>query len=322
MPLTVRKDLIDGHEYVEDDRTGELTRCYRVDGLTSSSHITDDALIAVDSVDPTMHVPKAGEMHETMPDLVVRGVKPTPVRGSRTAIRVYVTYRKIRRRLLDVRLGGIAQQTLTSKDKDGKIMVVGYDSPAKRGGGTVLPDKAFPDPSPDGNDNGYTFSYAQVPFYLPDLTLQIVYLEDSSPIQKWKKYGRKLNKSSWQGGNPREWLCTSIEGIIDSPIPRNLADLPDQQVVTGAAQFFWTVTYNFRYSPLPTVANQVVQGGPGWDPLVLHVDLQTGRTPNDVLPIVGKWPTNTIGNGWKVFQLYDVAEFGDLNLVSAVEQAP
>ena len=320
MAIIVKKDLVNGHEYVEDDRTGELTRAFYVGGLTPSAQITDDALVAVDSVTGD-RIPSAGEQHGTMPDMVVRRVRPMPVGNSRTAIKIFVTYIKVRRRLLRVSMGGVSQQTLTNRDENGQIMTVGYRPPNDAGGDTTFPDTPFPPPSIDGKNGKYQYDYSRLPFLLPDSVLEIQYLEDSSPWEKWQKYGRRLNSKKFQGGDPRTWLCEAITGDIESPIPHNLSDLPDQKIVTGKAKFFWLVTYRFRYKPRPRlVSSGVVENGDSWDPLSLYVNPQVGRIPNDVLPITGGWPKKKIGNGWKEFRIYREIDHNELNLVSAVEK--
>ncbi len=338
MAITVRRDLINGHDYQEDDKTGELRRAYRVDGLTSSSSITDQALTAVDSTNAAIKVPRAGEKHETMPDLVVRRVDVVPVNGSKNAVRVIVTYMKIRRRLLNVTIGGVSQQTTTNRDINGQIMTVGYASPFD--GVTFEPTKAdtpFPPVETESKKKNslYEYNYVEVPFLLPDVSLEIVYLELGSPFPKCQKYIRTLNDGLWQGGERRTWLCESITAQIDSPIPENQQEMKDPKVVTGKALFFWQVTYRFRYSPLPFTNGKL---GPtaGWDPLVRFIDRQVGRIPIDVDPVGGGWPNPTgankpaandtsgiiRGNGWAQFQLYGESHFDDLNLVSAIEQAP
>lgn len=306
MAIQIRADIVKEHSYEEDDRSGSLVRVYLVSGLVSSSRITTDAIYANDGANA---VPRAGQAHETMPDFVVRRVRCQPFLDSRNQIKVYVFYAKVRRRLLDVRINGVTTNTLTNRDKDGNLLVVGYKQPSNNQ--STSAGTAFPSPSAN---NGYDYDYGEVPYVIPEDVLEIVYLERGSPFNKRKRFRRKLNSKPWQGGEPREWFCEDIIGQIDSPIPLNLSSLPDQQVVTGDALFNWVVTYRFRRIDLPPT-------GPGWDPLILFTDLNTGRKPTDINPKAGGWPTKTQGNGWMVSQIYDADDFNDLNLVSAVKEA-
>lgn len=312
---TIYADLVSEHSYEEDDRSGTVIRHYVVSGLTSSSRITTDALYASDGATT---IPRAGEEHPTLNDFTVRRVKVYPFQGSRTQCHLLVWYAKVRRRLLDVRLNGVSVNTNTNFDKDGSRLVVGYKSPATIGGAVTAASTAFPDPSPsDKGSSGYDYDYGEVPYVMNEDVLEIVYLEKGSPWTKREAFRRKLNKKPWQGGKAREWFCEDIVGQIDSPIPINLNQLPQQDVVTGDALFNWVTTYRFRRRPLPP-------SGIGWDPLILFTDLNTGRKPTDINPKAGGWPGVTIsgerfrGNGWAVYRLYDEADFDDLKLVSAI----
>lgn len=324
MAITVRRDLINGHEYEEDDKTGMLTRLYRVDGLPSVSNITDLSLAAVDSIDPSIHVPGPGEGHETMPDMRVRRVRPVPVAGSRTAMKIYVSYIKLRRRLLSVDVGGASERVLTNRDINGKIMFVGYIPPNKAKGASISASTPFPNPRGDGNDGDYKFNYISVPTILPNAILSIQYLENICPLSKWALYGRRVNSKSWQGFDARTWFCEYIGGPAESPIPLNPDTAVDGDgVVTGDADFNWEVTYQFRYSPQPSKLFDKIVDGPGWDPLSIFVDQQTGRTPNDVDPVGGGWPDKAAGddgtvrgNGWATHTVLHEADFNDLNLVT------
>ncbi len=337
----VRRDLINGHDFVLDDRNGTLTRAYRVDGLTSSAKITDDALQAVDSTDPTIKVPQIGDPHESIPDMQVRKVHPESIRQSKTAIRVIVTYAKVNRRLLDIRFGGVSQQTTTNRDIHGKIMVVGYLSPDSIGGKPVDAATIFPDPSEVlQNSTLYKFCYVQVPFLLPDASVEFVFMEQSDPFTKWFKYGRRLNATAWQGGQAREWLCESIGGQVDSPIAVNKAELEDPTKTGTVAIYNWINTYRFRFLQKPTAGLTGGRGETstsGWDPLAIFVDQQVGRTPLDVDPKKGGWPDLALlsaaqtgiytttgiikGNGWAQFKIYGEAEFGDLKMPQLVVAA-
>lgn len=312
MAIQIYADIVKEHSYEEDDRSGSLIRVYLVSGLFSSSRITTDAIYAADA---NGRVPRAGEAHDTLPDFVVRRVRCQPFLDSRNQIKVYVFYAKVRRRLLDVRINGVTTNTLTNRDKDGNIIVVGYKNPTTNTttsqNESTSPGTPFPDPKPS---NGYEYDYGEVPYNLAEDVLEIVYLEKGSPFAKRKKYRRRLNSKPWQSGDPREWFCEDILGQVDSPIPLNLNQLGSQEVVTGDALFNWVVTYRFRRVDLPP-------NGPGWDPLVLFTDLQTGRKPNDINPKAGGWPSKSKGNGWYVPKIYDEADFNELNLVSAVKEA-
>jgi hypothetical protein len=312
MAISIIPDLVAPHEYEEDDKSGMLARGFRVDGLTSDTDISQKALEAQDN---GISIPSAGQPHPKLADLVVRRVNVRPVSGSRTGIRIAIYYVKVRRRLLDVVYNGVSINTTTNRNRDAALMIVGYKPPqsSRTGRDTTPVGAGTPFPSPPVEKNGWDYNYAVAPYLLPETTLEITYLENESPDAKAKLYARKLNAKDWQGGKPREWLCESITGHVESPIPTNLADLKDQKVVTGKARFNWLTTYRFRKRPLPP-------DGPGWDPLLLFVDTKTGRTPNDVDPLKGEYLKGKIlGNGWLVDKLYFEADFDKMDLVSAIE---
>lgn len=304
MPIEIRKDLIREHSYDEDDRGATLLRVYVVTGLNSSSRITTDALYASDA---NGQIPKAGQQHDTLPDLQCRRVQVVPFAGSRSACYVKVWYAKIRRRLLDVRLNGVTINTATSYDRDGKLIVVGYKEPTNN---KSEPAKnQFPDPKPK---NGYDYDYGEVPFVLNETAYEVVYLEDESPWEKIKTFKRRINSRPWNGGEQGEWFCEDILGQIDSPIPRNMGQLGNPPIVKGKnALFNWVVTYRFRHRPAGK--------GNDWNPLVLFTDLNTGRKPSDIDPKGGGYPDNTKGNGWTVANLYEETDFGDLDIVEAIK---
>ncbi|HEY7116559.1 MAG TPA: hypothetical protein VH475_08235 [Tepidisphaeraceae bacterium] len=325
MAITITEDLVEGHRYFEDDKGADLTRVFRVDGLDSTTRIDTDAIYASDST-TGKGLPRPGDPHPTQPDFVMRQVDLAPPEKARNALWVRVRYVKVRRRLLDVRINGVSSVQDSFVDKTGRRMRVGYKGPITDSSNqlqSIAQDKPYPDPPlNDRGASGYEYSLAAFPKLVPESTLDIVYLEKSSPFKKNVKYGRKLNSKPWQGGEAREWLCESISGFIDSPIPRNLGQLGSPEVVTGAAQFDWIVTYAFRWKPKPKRNGSIVTDGEGWDPVELFVDAATGITPTDIDPVLGNYPNNKKGNGWAEFSIYDEIDFDELKLVSAIEVDP
>ena len=187
-------------------------------------------------------------------------------------------------------------------------MLVGYKRPINNE--ITPPGTPFPPPR-TGND--YNYSYGSAPVQLPDDLLEITYLEDASPYLKSLKYRLKLNSKPFQGGKPREWLCESIIQRIESPVPIYAQDPTDARVASKAI-FMWYVTYRFRRRLLPP-------DGPGWNPLLLYVDVNTGRSPNDIDPVAeGYLKGKTKGNGWSVETLYGEADFDELKLVSIMDR--
>lgn len=305
------RDVVKPHQYDEDDRSATLLRVFGVVDLNSSSRIAGDAILAVDSV-TGQGVPRPGEAHETMTDFVVRRVSVKPMNRARSQVYVFVWYNKTRRRLLDVRMNSVTVNTTTVRDKDGRIIIVGYKPPT----GNKSTDPATQFPSPTKN-NGWDYDYGEVPMVLPMVRYEVVYLENVSPLQNIDLYQARLNQKAWMGASAREWFCESIMGQVDSPIPTNLGKLGNPAVVTGKdAEFNWVTTYTFMRNKKP---NPGGSGGasPGWDPLVLFTDLNTGRKPTDINPVKGGWPTQEMGNGWVVAKVYGEADFGDLKLVEA-----
>lgn len=311
--ITIIPDLVAPHEFEEDDRSGMLARGFRVDGLTSNSDITQKALEAQDN---GVYIPAAGQPHPTLQDLVVRRVNIRPVTGSTTAIRIVIYYAKVRRRLLDVVLNGASVMTMTKRDATGALMAIGYAASSGRAGRDP-PDPGKEFPYPPVKNNGYEYNQYEVPFPQPEDVLEITYLENGSPREKIKKYRGRLNSKPFQGEDARFWFCEAITARIESPIPRNLADLADQKVVTGDALFDWITTYHFRGRELPP-------HGPGWDPLGVFVSQRTGITPNDIDPLAGgyiKKGPGSRGNGWLYPKIVGTADFNELKLVSAVVPA-
>lgn len=314
MAVTITPHLVRGHHYHEDDKTGTLTEYWRVDGLPSDAGITDAAIRASDA--GTM-IPAAGQQHPKLPDMVMRGIDVQPV--TRTSAYLTLTYIKVRRRLLDVRLNGVSIQGTTQRDRNGKIIVVGYQS-AQTGGrtGSTDPGTPFPDMV---KDNGWDYNYGpKIPCPIGNSILEIVYLEKGSPQSKIDKYSQCLNSKSFQNCPAREWYCDGIMGQIESPIPLNLADLPDQQVVTGPAIFMFIVTYRFIRRKRPSSASAGSLTTDSWDPLVVFVNPSTQRTPNDVDPKGGGWPEKSKGNGWVVPEVLGEADFNELNLVDCFRE--
>ena len=315
MAITIIPDLIAPHEYEEDDRTGTLVRAFRVDGLTPGSDIANKAIQAKSN---GIAIPTAGEPHPTMAEFVVRKVNIRPVTQSLTAMRIVIFYAKVRRRLLNLVINGVSVNTPTERDASGAVMVIGYKGPSTGANVSVDPSTPFPTP---GSDSAYKYSYFKTTLPIPEQTLEITYMENGSPQEKIDKYQGFLNSKPWQGGKAREWFCEMIGGPIESPIPRNLADLADQRVVTGDALFDWIVTYKFRRRRLPPI-------GLGLDPLGLYVDPRIGKPPNDIDPTCGgssksylKQGPGSKGNGWLYPKIFGIADFNDLNLVSAVVPA-
>ncbi len=310
MAITIIPDLVAPHEYEEDDRGGMLAQGFRVDGLNPDSDITQKALEAQDN---GVYIPAAGEPHKKLPDLVVRRVNVRPVTNSRTAMRLVIYYAKVRRRLLDVVLNGVSFNAISEKDVLGDfvlgdLMVIGY-----KGATDTSTDPATEFPLPPAKNNGYDYSYFKTTLPRPETTLEITYLENESPVDKIGLHQGTLNSAPWQGGKKREWFCEAITARIESPIPRNLADLPDQLVVTGPALFDWITTYRFRKRQLPP-------DGPGWDPLGIFVNQRTGISPNDIDPKRGGYldkGAGSRGNGWIVPQMFAETDFNEMNLVEA-----
>lgn len=316
MAIRIYEDLVEGMTYRENDRNGELRRPYRVDGLPSNNGITDAAIYAVDG---GKIIPRAGDRHQSLNDLVMREIEVVPVRGSRTACRVYARYVKVRKRLLDIRINGTSLFTQTNFDKEGKILVVGYKSGAK-------PDEQPPDPPKDGsaasNSNGWKYNYVKAPKIQPDTLMEIVYLEDRSALKLLDKFRGRLNVKPWQGGDPLEWCCLTINSTIESPIPTNMDQLGKRDVIdgqSGLAKFNWIVTYSFRKTPTYKIVGGKVTGGPGWNQVQLFVDQYTGRSPTDIDPKAGGWPTKKKGNGFLEPETFETADFDELNLVKIEE---
>jgi hypothetical protein len=293
MAITIIPDLVAPHEYEEDDRGGMLARGFRVDGLTSGSDITQKALEAQDN---GIYIPAAGQPHPTMADLVVRRVNIRPVTGSTTAMRLVIYYAKVRRRLLDVVLNGVSVNTLTERDATGALMLIGYNGGSGRSGrDSADPGHGVPAATDEEQQLRLLLVRDHAP-QVPNQTLEITYLENESPIEKIGQYQGRLNSPPWQGGKPREWFCESITGRIESPIPRNLADLRDQRVVTGQALFDWITTYRFR-------KRQVAAGWFGLGPTGrLHQPAdrhQSQRHRPQAGGYIKKGPGSR-GNGWLV----------------------
>ncbi len=307
--ISIIPDLVAPHEYEEDDKGGMLARGFRVDGLTSSSDISQQALEAQDN---GAYIPAAGQPHPTLPDLVTRRVNIRPVTGSTTAIRIVIYYAKVRRRLLDVVLNGVSFNAISARDITGDLLVIGYAGSTPGGGGRDSADPALEFPLPPTKNNGFYYNYVKSVLPRPETTLEITYLENEDPEEKIGLYQGTLNSAPWHGGKKREWFCEAITARIESPIPRNLADMSNQQVVTEAAIFDWITTYRFRKRQLPP-------DGPGWDPLLIYVNQRTGYSPNDINPKAGgyldKGPGSR-GNGWIVPQMFAETDFNQLKLVT------
>lgn len=312
MAISITADLVAPHEYEADDKSGMLARGFRVDGLTSNTGITADALRATDPLLAT-NIPVQGEFHPKIPDLVVRRVNIRPVTGSTTAMRLVIYYTQVKRRLLWAKVSGVTINSTTDRLASGEPIIVGH---------SVNADAKTPFPLPPKENNGYRYNYARIPFALGETIYEVCYLETKkSPMRDIQKFRGRLNSKAWNGGTAKEWYCETISGDIESPVPINMSELGNPELVSGrAAKFFWITTYRFRYRQVFGNSGGRITGGPGWEELKLFVDERTGRTPNNVNAKSGGWPDAKMGNGWLAVQPFDTADFNDLEILEALAQ--
>jgi len=314
MPITIIEDLIAGTDYEETDRIGMFERPYRVCGLPSNSGITAAALYASDGAKV---IPRAGQMHPTMPDFRVRSVRVVPVPRSRTDVMLFLRYVKTRRRLLDIRLDAVSSIQQMDFDRNGEILMVGYKRPKNYGDAALPANTVIPyPPVAKGGDPDIQYDYAEVPIRVCEVSLEIDYFEKGSPFEQMAKYINTVNSKTWQKREARRWFQDGFRARIDSAISTNNSVDGDGVVTGDDAVFDFIVTRRFLLLPPPPLGS--------WDPMLIFIDRTIGLKPNDISPKLGGWLSEgkTSGNGWRVQQVYEATDFNEMKLASAVNPPP
>lgn len=282
---TVKRDLIAGTQGTQDVNGFSFTIIYRVTDVVGSTAVERlaNAIIApgvpvygtdLSLIDPAL----AGSW--------LRSKTAVPD-GDPSSFKVTLVYKQERLTVIESIVAGSSVNSVdTNIDINGNTMSVSYE---------------YPDPYPLSPDlAGETVTQGGlVQKMLPEPTLVYVVREPLSPLAFREFYENKVNKFFWNGGEPGEWLCTSITGISDGP-----SDIsPDG--------FNYKNTYSFQQR-----ATRDAFGGTdktGWQANVLFKDTKTGNPPPDLVKLpAGSAPVPGTIYGDRVYDIYDEADFFEL----------
>jgi hypothetical protein len=211
--MQITEDLVLGAKFTLDRAGGILVRIFEVTGLTSGRDTLAQAVLGQDS-NTGAGIPRYGDPHPDVAGLYVETIVAEPVKNSRTAAQVTVTYASPEISsapgAVSIAITG-SQRTklLTRSPADSSTLQVKYTDPS----GNVLTQ------------------IMQVPVLSPNTILTFVRQEVKSPLALSQQFRRTLNASPWQSGATKTWLCRAIDS-------RSLGNLTRYEV-----------KYVFEYDP-------------------------------------------------------------------------
>jgi hypothetical protein len=146
---------------------------------------------------------------------------------------------------------------------------------------TTLPDGTLITVKYTDSNGSVLQNNLQIPMLSPNTVLEITRQEYRSPLRLSETFRRRVNSSSWQGGDAKTWLCRGIDGVSQSGLAR------------------YEVKYTFEYDP------------DTWTRTEYYVDRYTGKVPDDV-----KVSKNN-DKGIATILPYGVKDFSQLGLPNA-----
>ena len=191
--MQITEDLVLGAKFTLDRAGGILIRVFEVTGLTPGIDTLAQAVLGQDSANGS-RIPVYGQPHPSVAGLYVDGVVAEPVRQSRTAAYVTVTYAspEVSSALNAVSIavtGSQRPKVLSRSPVDQSTLQVKYTDPL-------------------GNPLAQIM---QVPVISPNTTLTFVRQEIKSPLKLSQQFRRTLNATPWQAGAAKTWLCRAID---------------------------------------------------------------------------------------------------------------
>ena len=289
MPITIQKYLLEQTEFnYEPGRSGGFKQLFLVQGMDPTQN--DNPARACYATDSStgFFIPRYPTEHPTCRGFFVGRFRGFPFpKDSRTSAMVEITY--LPSELMTgtgttIEVIGSNGRKIIARwpggTQKGQPIIVGYS----RDGATFQNPLASP---PDPPNPGYFYSLSTLDILSPNTVLRFSRREVGSPLNKSKQYRRTINKSPWQGGAAKTWLCTQLDGP-------NFA-----QGNTLVSPGLWNVTYSFEYDP------------DGWTQYPTYRDALTGTTPQNI-----KYDGNF--NGYQLADPYALADFNQLGLPSAL----
>lgn len=144
----------------------------------------------------------------------------------------------------------------------------------------------------DTNDANAVKSHAYAPIIVPspNLIFQFEWRQTNSPLGQATYYRRKLNSTPWQGLDKHTVICREFGGTLNQAQGR-----------------VWDCVGIFEWD------KGLGNGLNGWLQPQIYIDANTGRVPGDITPgDDGITRGVTSGNGWKLTNPFDEADFNPL----------
>jgi len=191
--MQITEDLVLGAKFTLDRAGGILIRIFEVTGLSPGRDTLAQAVLGQDSSTGST-IPRYGQPHPGVAGLYVDTIVAEPVKNSRTAALVAVTYASPEISsapgAVSIAITG-SQRTklLTRSPVDNSTLQVQYTDPS----GNVLTQ------------------IMQVPVLSPNTILTFVRQEVKSPLALSQQFRRTLNATPWQSGAAKTWLCRAID---------------------------------------------------------------------------------------------------------------
>ncbi|GMV81500.1 MAG: hypothetical protein AMXMBFR7_26840 [Planctomycetota bacterium] len=238
------KDLVEESSLEEGSEGYTCTRAFMVSGLTGDA---DRKLFSALEADG---IPRRGDFHPSIPNLVAVGRSTDAIDVG--TIKVRVTYKPYNASTVinevappKVSMGATVQDLETYKDHTGATMYVYYTSTPVNGASVY--DKT--------KDSGKATGKVNRSYPMP--VARLTRRERKNPLDLALQYVGRVNLLAFRGGAARTWLITRIEGDSED----------------GGESF--TNTYELAYNPST------------WDATVIFADKETGEIPNAPEPSEG-----------------------------------
>lgn len=221
-------------------------------------------------------VPRPGDPHPSVSNLYLLTVRAEPyTQESSTHARVVATYR-----VPSFDQAPPDQPQFGTRQISATVATVIKNVDVN--GDEIILQHTFNTVDENGNPVQRTeYQPTEVEVSVPQLVVSLTRRESQPPFYQSEAYLRKVNQSGWLGKPARTWLCTKVDGSSDD----------------GGNTY--TVVYEFTYNP------------DTWDQRVVFIDPDTGRPPID--EDTGE-STLVDGLGVKKVQIYELADFRDLNI--------